>query len=61
MFEEVSEEVSVGVLAQLIQNKPVPQITVVKNTLARGDVSMCESSNLDDDQDISKKLKLFQI
>ena len=53
MLEEISKEVGVGVLAELIQNKPVTKIASIKDTLAGGKVSMSESSSLDENQDIS--------
>ena len=34
LFKEVSEEVSVGVLAELVEDKPVTQVAVWKNTPA---------------------------
>jgi hypothetical protein len=54
MIEEISKEVGVGVLAELIQNKPVTKITYIKDTLASGKVSISESSSLDENQDISQ-------
>ena len=53
ILEEISEEIDVGVLAELIQNKPVTKIASIKDTLAGGKVSLSESSSLDENQDIS--------
>ena len=52
MLEEISKEVGVGVLAELIQNEPVTKIASIKDTLAGGKVSMSESSSLDENQNV---------
>ena len=52
--EEISEEVSVGVLAELIENKPVTKIAVTKNTFAGVEVGVSKTSGFDDDQEVSE-------
>ena len=54
MSKEISEEVSVGVLAELVENKPVTKIVVIKDTPAGVEVRLSEPSNVDDDQDVSE-------
>ena len=44
MPEEISEEVSVGVLAELVENKPVTKITVGKNSTAGREIRLAKSS-----------------
>ena len=58
MFKKVSEEVSIGVLAELVENKPVTKIAVVKDTPAGVDVRLSEPSDFDDNQEISEILIL---
>ena len=50
MPEEVSEEVSVGVLAELVENKPVTKITVSKNTSAGGQVRVGKTSGAEEEK-----------
>ena len=54
MTKEVSEEVSVGVLAELVENEPVTQIAVSKNTAAGGKVRVSETSGAEEEKDISE-------
>ena len=58
MLEEISKEVGVGVLAELVENKPVTKIAVVKDTPAGVDVRLSEPSYFDDNQEISEILIL---
>ena len=44
MPEKISEEVSVGVLAELVENKPVTKIAVGKDSTAGGKVRLAKSS-----------------
>ena len=44
VLEEVSEEVGVGVLAELVENKPVTNVAVCENTSASGQVRGSETS-----------------
>ena len=54
MPEEISEEVSVGVLAELVENKPVTKIAVSKNTAAGGKIRVGETSGAEEEKDISE-------
>ena len=54
MSEEISEEVSVGVLAELVENKPVTKIAVSKNTTAGGKVGVSETSGAEEEKYISE-------
>ena len=44
MSEEISEEVSVGVLAELVENKPVTKIAVGQDSTTGGEVRVAEPS-----------------
>ena len=46
MSEEISEEVGVGVLAELVEDKPVTKIAVVKDITTGGEISMGEPPGL---------------
>ena len=50
MPEKISEEVSVGVLAELVENKPVTKIAVSKNTSACGKVRVGKTSGLEEEK-----------
>ena len=50
-LEEISEEVAVGVLTELVQDEPVPEVAVAKHVLAGGHVRGGEASDLDDDEE----------
>ena len=54
MFEEVSEEVSVGVLAELVENKPVTKVAVGKNNSASGQVRVSETSVAEEEKEASE-------
>ena len=58
MFEEVSEEVGVGVLAELVENKPVTKVAVGKNTTACGQVGVSETSVAEEKKEASEKIHL---
>ena len=58
MFEEVSEEVGVGVLAELVENKPVTKIAVGENTSASGEVRVSETSVAEEKKKASEKIPL---
>ena len=51
--EKISEEISVGVLAELVQDKPVPQIAVAQHVLTAGQVGGREAPDLEDDEEPS--------
>ena len=53
ILEKISEEVSVGVFAELIENKPVTKITEMKNITTCRNISLCEASCLDDQKQTS--------
>jgi hypothetical protein len=58
MPKKISEEISVGVLAELVENKPVTEIAVSKNTAAGGKIGMSETSGAEEDKDISEIMNL---
>ena len=58
MFEEVSEEVSVGVLAELVENKPVTKVAVGENTSASRQVRVSETSVAEEEKEASEKVYL---
>ena len=49
--EEISEEVAVGVLAELVQDEPVAEVAVAKDVLTAGHVGVSETSDLNDDEE----------
>ena len=49
--EEISEEVSVGVLAELVEDEPVPQVAVAQHVLTAGQVGTGEAPDLDQDEE----------
>ena len=50
-LEQVSEEVAVGVLAELVQDEPVAEIAVTEDVLAGWHVRGGEAPDLDDDEE----------
>ena len=52
-LEEISEEVAVGVLTELVEDKPVPEVAVAQHVLAGGHIWGGEASDLDDDEEPS--------
>jgi hypothetical protein len=54
MPEKISEEVSIGVLAELVENKPVTKIAVGKDTAAGGKIRVSETSGAEEEKDISE-------
>ena len=58
MLEEVSEEVGVGVLAELVENKPVTKIAVGENTSASGEVGVSETSVAEEKKKASENIYL---
>ena len=54
MPEKISEEVSVGVLAELVENKPVTKIAMSQNTATGGKVGVSETSDAEEEKDISE-------
>jgi len=52
-LEEISEEVAVGVLTELVQDEPVPEVAVAQHVLAGRHVRGGEASDLHDDEDPS--------
>ena len=52
--EQISEEISVGVLAELVEDEPVPQIAVAQHVLTAGQVGGREAPDLEDDKEPSQ-------
>ena len=58
MLEEISEEVTVGVLAELVENKPVTKIAVVKDSSAGGEVGVSETSASQVQKEVSEHISI---
>ena len=53
VLQEISEEIDVGVLAQLVKDKPVTKVATVENTLTGYKIIFCEAPGSEQDHDRS--------